>query len=164
MNKKILSILAVLMLGVLVMSGCIGNDEPVPDEPTNGNGEIDDDIQDAFPDDPDLSRFDIIEHKTITLEQGQTKTINFNTTIQDKYAVVYWEIQPFNDEAGESIAFRFKTAEGWEMDLHRGKTNQITRNVTIDNYGNWSLWIKHDGLTTGYELPIEVDYRIFVLG
>jgi hypothetical protein len=37
-------------------------------------------------------------------------------------------------------------------------------NVTINNYGEWALWIKHETAITGYELPITVDYRIFVLG
>lgn len=167
--KEIFVITIILMLVIVSLSGC-GEEEDItppveePTEPLDSDGDGIPDEFDAFPYDPELSRLSLIINETITLQPGAAKTFEFTTEDDDKYAVVYWEVNPFTDEAGNTIAFRFKTQEGWKVTKHTGKTRQVMEGVNENNYGNWSIWIKHDTIVTGYALQIEVNYRLFILG
>lgn len=169
MKKKIVATIVILMLLLLTLSGCtdeekIPEPEPEPEpEPLDSDGDGIPDEFDAFPYDPELHAIKYIEIERTTLDPGDDKTIYFTTEEDEKYIVVYWDIEPFTDEAGETIAFRFKTQEGWQAKKHRGKTNQVKETITSSNRGDWAVWIKHDNIVTGYETSILVEYRIFAL-
>jgi len=119
--------------------------------------------KDAFPYDPEIHRIINVEEKTIKLEPGKEKTVEFETKQDQKYAVIYWELEPFSDETGDTIAFRFKTGTGWQTKKHRGKTKQVKEKIRDYNYGEWAIWIKHDTIVTGYDKDIVVSYRIYIL-
>jgi len=168
MKKNILVMVVVLMLLISLLSGCADEEkvepEPEPEpEPLDSDGDGFPDELDAFPDDPELHEIKYIEIERLTLDPGDDKTIYFTTEEEEKYVVLYWDIEPFTDEAGETIAFRFKTQEGWQSKKHRGKTNQVKETITESKRGDWAVWIKHDNIVTGYETSIIVEYRIFVL-
>ena len=128
---------------------------------TDGDGFGDN--TDMFPLDPEIHTIHYIEEKNYTIAPGAELNTNFQTTNDDKYVVIYWEIGPMTDEAGNTISLRFETNQGWAEDVYHGMTGQEQVPVNQNNSGNWMLRITHDEYRTGYSNPITISYRLYLL-
>jgi hypothetical protein len=137
-----------------------------PNDPTeweDSDGDGYGDKSDAFPTDPEIHMIQYVEEKNYTLGAGGESNTNFQTTSDDKYAVIYWEANPQTEIVGETISMRFETGAGWLADVYHGLTGQEQVKIDQNNSGDWMLRITHDKYRTGYSGAIEISWRLFIL-
>jgi hypothetical protein len=121
------------------------------------------DSEDDFIFDPELHKSTHIKTDYIQLKEDEEELISFNVAEGTKYVSVYWEIEPYNTDAGQTISFRFKKYDSWDYQKYHGRSNQAKIEVDEAEIGGWKLRITHDEYRTGYKEDIAVDYRIHLL-